>query len=236
MMAHPKTGRMVALAPVWDHYIPLAAGGSNADQNFVAACQICNSIKGAMAPGLIPESDFRAMIMEGWRLRTKLVIQSQGATPSRRTKEDNQDGQKSGFEDQVDGGRISAISSLCSTAGKEHGRDGQSSDQGRDQAPRETRRGVGASDGDGRHADNGGADDEEKVGISFEISDELLGRAARYVDLRDLNIIARKAFEEWVEGKEKSERDRVEKQDKMLMDYLRPIVLQIHKEVHGRTP
>lgn len=39
-----------APADVADHYQPLAAGGSDAEDNLVAACQPCNSKKGDQAP------------------------------------------------------------------------------------------------------------------------------------------------------------------------------------------
>jgi 5-methylcytosine-specific restriction endonuclease McrA len=39
------SGRPKVLSPVWDHLVPYVYGYDNSDDNFVAACQICNNIK-----------------------------------------------------------------------------------------------------------------------------------------------------------------------------------------------
>lgn len=52
------------LRPVWDHYVPVSAGGSSCDSNFVASCQLCNSKKASITPGILSESDIRAIIVD----------------------------------------------------------------------------------------------------------------------------------------------------------------------------
>lgn len=40
-----RNGKPIKLAVRWDHVVPWCFNANNADENFVAACQICNGIK-----------------------------------------------------------------------------------------------------------------------------------------------------------------------------------------------
>lgn len=40
-----REGREFVLRVAWDHFVPFSVAADNADENFVASCQICNSIK-----------------------------------------------------------------------------------------------------------------------------------------------------------------------------------------------
>lgn len=40
-------GKTITLRTHWDHFVPFAYLQSNPDYNFVAACHVCNSIKGS---------------------------------------------------------------------------------------------------------------------------------------------------------------------------------------------
>ena len=44
--------------------MPVAAGGGNEKDNFVASCQICNGLKGARSPVIVGENELRKMIMD----------------------------------------------------------------------------------------------------------------------------------------------------------------------------
>ena len=60
-------GRVVILRPVWDHYYPFSYTGSCDDREYVAACQICNSIKGAkLITKDFSEEDLRMLIQRRW--------------------------------------------------------------------------------------------------------------------------------------------------------------------------
>ena len=43
-----RKGRLIFLKVNWDHFVPFAYSQNNYAYNFVAACQICNGIKGSM--------------------------------------------------------------------------------------------------------------------------------------------------------------------------------------------
>ena len=47
-----------APANIADHYIPLAAGGPDTEENLVAACTPCNSAKGDKMPKVFLESEW----------------------------------------------------------------------------------------------------------------------------------------------------------------------------------
>lgn len=49
-----------ALAAIADHYIPASAGGSDSEDNLVAACQPCNSAKSDAMPEVFLRSDWLA--------------------------------------------------------------------------------------------------------------------------------------------------------------------------------
>ncbi|TLZ87260.1 MAG: hypothetical protein E6K00_05760 [Methanobacteriota archaeon] len=42
-----RKGRLIYLKVNWDHFVPFAYSQNNYAYNFVAACQICNGIKGS---------------------------------------------------------------------------------------------------------------------------------------------------------------------------------------------
>jgi 5-methylcytosine-specific restriction endonuclease McrA len=49
-----------AFAGIADHYIPLAKGGPDTEENMVAACQSCNSAKSDQMPADFMESNWLA--------------------------------------------------------------------------------------------------------------------------------------------------------------------------------
>ncbi len=42
-----RGGKGIVLRVVWDHFAPFSVFGDTTDENFVAACQVCNQFKGA---------------------------------------------------------------------------------------------------------------------------------------------------------------------------------------------
>lgn len=51
-----RKGRLVWLRVTWDHLVPFSYGQNNYRYNFVAACQICNGLKGSMMFATIEEA------------------------------------------------------------------------------------------------------------------------------------------------------------------------------------
>lgn len=49
-----------APATIADHYLPKSAGGSDSEENLVAACQPCNSAKSDTLPDVFLASDWLA--------------------------------------------------------------------------------------------------------------------------------------------------------------------------------
>lgn len=76
-----RKGKYKTLMPVWDHLIPIATGGSSKDNNFVAACQICNGIKGAMTPAIIGDVGLRDMIVDKWESKGYRIAGLRNALP-----------------------------------------------------------------------------------------------------------------------------------------------------------
>jgi 5-methylcytosine-specific restriction endonuclease McrA len=60
-----KKGRIVKLRIHWDHMVPYALTQNNRKENFVAACHICNSIKGDLCFQTVDEA--RIHILHRWR-------------------------------------------------------------------------------------------------------------------------------------------------------------------------
>lgn len=59
------TGIAHKLRPVWDHYVPYAYTESSSDDQFVAACRICNGFKSAKLP--IEEESLRELLKRKWQ-------------------------------------------------------------------------------------------------------------------------------------------------------------------------
>ena len=51
-----RKGRLIFLKVNWDHFVPFAYSQNNYAFNFVAACQICNGIKGSMTFRTVEEA------------------------------------------------------------------------------------------------------------------------------------------------------------------------------------
>jgi hypothetical protein len=71
-----KRGRFVLTVVNYDHVLPFALLNANPDGNWVAACQICNQIKGSHVFQSIPEA--REHVLE---VRTKRRLQVEWLAP-----------------------------------------------------------------------------------------------------------------------------------------------------------
>jgi 5-methylcytosine-specific restriction endonuclease McrA len=60
-----RKSKLIRLHVVWDHMIPFAYGQDNSNRNFVAACQICNSIKSDYCFQTVDEAKIH--IMNKWK-------------------------------------------------------------------------------------------------------------------------------------------------------------------------
>lgn len=63
-LIHRARGKHVILGLNWDHFIPYAYGRTNANTNWIAACHICNGIKGCRMFDTIQEA--REYILKRW--------------------------------------------------------------------------------------------------------------------------------------------------------------------------
>lgn len=52
----PRSGLSIRLLVTWDHFVPFSFVRSNPDENFVAACQVCNGIKRDKLFGTVEEA------------------------------------------------------------------------------------------------------------------------------------------------------------------------------------
>lgn len=62
-----RSGKQISLRLHWDHVNPWIYSLSNKDQNFVAACHVCNGIKSSLIFGSIDEA--RTHITEKWQVK-----------------------------------------------------------------------------------------------------------------------------------------------------------------------
>lgn len=54
--APQRVGLAIRLCVTWDHFVPFSFVRSNPDENFVAACQVCNGIKRDRLFGTVDEA------------------------------------------------------------------------------------------------------------------------------------------------------------------------------------
>lgn len=62
-----RKARAITLRAEWDHIIPWVYGMNNSAQNFVAACQVCNHLKGAVMFNSLGEA--QVFVHEKWKVK-----------------------------------------------------------------------------------------------------------------------------------------------------------------------